>query len=124
MCGIGPFIPHRDTPFAEKSGGSAELTCFLLTVIRIIKPDILLPSTTALGTASADGRSKGLLSSANVVMPNLSPPAVRDKYELYNNKLSSGDEAAEMLEELKKSVKLIGYEIVCDRGDIINSKGE
>jgi len=118
MCGIGPFIPHKDTPFANEEKGSAELTCFLLAVIRIIKPNILLPSTTALGTAASDGREKGILASANVVMPNLSPLTVRNKYELYNNKLHTGAESAEKLEALKKKMKSIGYEIVCDRGDI------
>lgn len=119
MCGIGPFIPHKDTRFANEKSGSAELTCFLLAVVRIIKPDILLPATTALGTLSADGRQQGILSSANVVMPNLSPEAARSKYMLYNNKLSSGDESAEMLEKLKQKISSIGFEIVCDRGDII-----
>lgn len=118
MCGIGPFIPHKDTPFADKQQGSLELTCYLLSIIRIIQPNILLPSTTALGTIAPDGREKGILSSANVLMPNLSPQLVRDKYMLYNNKLNSGVESAEKLAELKQIVSSLGYEIVCDRGDI------
>lgn len=118
MCGIGPFIPHKDTPFTNERSGDVELTCFLLSVIRIIKPNILLPSTTALGTLAQDGREKGILASANVVMPNLSPVAVRDKYELYNNKLHTGAEDADKLYKLKEKVKALGYEIVCDRGDI------
>ena len=118
MCGIGPFIPHKDTPFADCSAGSVDFTCFLLSVIRIIKPDILLPSTTALGTLSENGREKGILSGANVVMLNLSPEQARSRYMLYNNKLNTGVESAEKLEELKKRMKAIGYEIVTDRGDI------
>lgn len=118
MCGVGPFIPHRDTPFANEKSGNVELTCFLLSVIRIIKPNILLPSTTALGTVSADGRQAGILASANVLMPNLSPVDTRNKYELYNNKLNTGAESAEKLELLKETMKSIGYEIICDRGDI------
>ncbi len=118
MCGIGPFIPHKDTPFADYCGGTAELTCYLLSIIRLIHPEVLLPSTTALGTISPDGREKGILSGANVVMPNLSPNTVRKKYELYNNKLSDGDEAAERVENLKEKIKSVGYEIVIDRGDI------
>ena len=118
MCGVGPFIPHRDTPFANEKSGDVELTCFLLSVIRIIKPNILLPSTTALGTVSADGRQAGILASANVLMPNLSPVDTRNKYELYNNKLNTGAESAEKLELLKETMKSIGYEIICDRGDI------
>lgn len=118
MCGIGPFIPHSATPFAKCSSGSAELTCFLLSVIRLIKPQILLPATTALGTVSDDGREKGILCGANVIMPNLSPVGVRRKYELYNNKRISGNESAEEINIIKESIKSIGYEIVTDRGDI------
>lgn len=117
MCGIGPFIPHLDTPFKDEKAGSAELTCYLLSIIRIMKPNILLPSTTALGSIAGDGRLKGILSGANVVMPNLSPQSVRRKYSLYNNKLYTGAESAQALEELKKQLSSIGYDIVCDKGD-------
>ncbi len=120
MCGIGPFVPHRETPFADKKGGSAELTCYLLSVIRLIHPPVLLPATTALGTIDGNGREKGILAGANVVMPNLSPSSVRKKYELYNNKLSDGDESAQSKENLSKRIKKIGYEIVTDRGDVYN----
>lgn len=119
MCGIGPFIPHKDTPFRDECSGSIELTCFLLAVIRIIRPNVLLPATTALGTIAENGRKKGIEASANVVMPNLSPVDVRGKYTLYDNKLHSGAESAEKLYELKEIMNRIGYEIVCDRGDII-----
>lgn len=118
MCGIGPFIPHKDTPFADKAGGSAELTCYLLSIIRLIHPPVLLPSTTALGTIDENGREKGIMAGANVVMPNLSPKSVRKKYELYNNKLSDGDESAQCKESLNERIKKIGYEIVTDRGDV------
>lgn len=120
MCGIGPFVPHKDTPFAQEKGGSAELTCYLLSIIRLIHPPVLLPSTTALGTIDENGREKGILAGANVVMPNLSPGSVRKKYELYNNKLSDGDESAQSKENLAKRIKKIGYEIVTDRGDVYN----
>lgn len=122
MCGIGPFIPHKDTPFKDYPAGGVDFTCYLLSVIRIIKPDILLPSTTALGTLDSNGREKGILSGANVVMPNLSPEEARNKYMLYNNKLNTGVESAEKLEMLKKRIKAIGYEIVTDRGDIKNKQ--
>lgn len=118
MCGIGPFVSHKDTPFGEYPGGSAELTCFLLSIIRLIKPNILLPSTTALGTIHPEGRELGILSGANVVMPNLSPENARKKYELYNNKLNTGAENAFHITELKNKMEKIGYEIVTDRGDI------
>ncbi|MBR3596550.1 MAG: [Clostridia bacterium] len=117
MCGIGPFIPHKDTPFRDFPAGNVNMTCYLLSVIRIICPQVLLPATTALGTLSENGREKGILSGANVIMPNLSPEDAREKYMLYNNKLSSGAESAEKLHELKKKIQNIGYEIVCARGD-------
>ncbi len=122
MVGIGPFIPHKDTPFADFPAGSADLTCFLLSIIRIIHPPVLLPSTTALGSLEEGGREKGILHGANVIMPNLSPTDVRDKYMLYNNKLSTGAESAQKLDELKKRIDGIGYEIVCNRGDFINTE--
>lgn len=117
MCGIGPFIPHKDTPFRDFPAGNVNMTCYLLSIIRIICPQVLLPATTALGTLSENGREKGILSGANVIMPNLSPEDAREKYMLYNNKLSSGAESAEKLHELKKRIQNIGYEIVCARGD-------
>ena len=117
MCGIGPFIPHRETPFAAEEAGSVELTCYLLSIVRLISPSVLLPSTTAIGTADPIGREKGILSGANVVMPNLSPESVKGKYELYNNKLTGGAEAAENKAELERRMESIGCEIVTDRGD-------
>ncbi len=117
MCGIGPFLPHKDTVFADKEKGSFELTLFLLSLIRIMKPAILLPSTTALGTLVEGGREMGILVGANVIMPNLSPDTAKDKYMLYDNKLRTGLESVEGLEELKQKFSKIGYEIVTDRGD-------
>ncbi|MBQ4574429.1 MAG: [Clostridia bacterium] len=118
MCGIGPFIPHKDTPFRDHPAGSVELTCYLLSILRLIHPPLLLPSTTALGTLREDGREMGILSGANVVMPNLSPTSVRRKYLLYNNKLSDGSESAQCKANLAARMRAIGYEIVCARGDI------
>ncbi len=118
MCGIGPFIPHADTPFNNEKPGTAEFTCFLLSIIRIIHPTVLLPATTALGTIHPRGREMGIEAGANVVMPNLSPLSVRSKYELYNNKLSNGDESAQSLKSLNERMKSIGYELVVDRGDV------
>ena len=117
MCGVGPFIPHHATPFKEEPSGTVELTCFLLSVIRLIHPTVLLPATTALGSIDPFGREKGILSGANVVMPNLSPASVRKKYELYNNKLSSGAEAAENLRDLERRMEKIGYRVEYSRGD-------
>ena len=117
MVGIGPFIPHAATVFAKEAAGSVDLTCYLLSIIRLIHPWALLPATTALGTLDPNGREKGILAGANVVMPNLSPQSVRRKYELYNNKLSDGDESAQCVQSLKKRMVSIGYEVVTDRGD-------
>ncbi len=119
MCGIGPFIPHKDTPFRDFPAGDVDLTCYLLSILRLIHPPVLLPATTALGSLVPDGRERGLLAGANVVMPNLSPENVRDKYMLYNNKLHTGAESAAKLATLQEQVAAIGYDIVCDRGDII-----
>ena len=119
MCGIGPFIPHKDTQYKNEKAGSVELTCYLLSLIRLMHPNILLPATTALGSLDEKGREKGILAGANVVMPNLSPIAVREKYKLYDNKASLGAEAAEGLAELKRRMSTIGHEVTCDRGDII-----
>lgn len=118
MCGIGPFIPHCDTPFKDYSAGTLELTCYLLSIIRLIHPPVLLPSTTALGTIHQSGREMGILAGANVIMPNLSPMDVRKKYMLYNDKISTGEESAQSIKILKEKMTSIGYEIVTDRGDI------
>jgi len=118
MCGVGPFIPHKNTPFKNFRAGTVELTCYLLSIIRIIHPPVLLPATTALGSIEKGGREKGILSGANVVMPNLSPENARKNYTLYNNKLTIGAESAEGLESLKKQISAVGYKIVTDRGDI------
>ena len=117
MCGIGPFVPHRETVFKNMPQGTVELTCYLLSIIRLISPSVLLPATTALGTIDPEGREKGILSGANVVMPNLSPSEAKKKYELYNNKLTGGAESALNKKMLEERMKSIGYEIVTDRGD-------
>ncbi|MBQ3427545.1 MAG: [Clostridia bacterium] len=118
MCGIGPFVPHHQTPFKDKKQGTVELTCYLLSIIRLIHPPVLLPATTALGTIHPMGREMGIQAGANVVMPNLSPVSVRKKYELYDNKICTGEESAECRDCLDKRMKSIGYETVIDRGDI------
>lgn len=117
MVGIGPFIPQKDTPFGKEKAGTMELTLRLLSIIRLLHPRVLLPSTTALGTIHPQGREKGILAGANVVMPNLSPVDVRDKYKLYDNKICTGDEAAECRFCMQKRMESIGYEVVTDRGD-------
>ncbi len=117
MVGIGPFIPHRDTPFAHAQAGTLEMTLRLLSIIRLLHPRVLLPATTALGTIHPAGRELGVQAGANVVMPNLSPPQVRKQYQLYDNKRCMGDEAAEHKQELAKRMADIGYRLVVSRGD-------
>ena len=121
MCGIGPFIPHRNTPFKDEAAGTAELTCYLLSIIRLIHPEILLPATTALDSIDPDGRIRGIRSGANVVMPNLSPSNVRKKYELYNNKAHTGAEAAENKKMLDEQLRGAGYKTVIGRGDVFKA---
>ena len=118
MVGIGPFVPHKDTPFKDFPAGNIPLNLLLLSLCRIALPHILLPATTALGAVCGDdGRLMGILSGCNVIMPNLSPIEVRKKYMLYDNKPINSDDAAESIEALKKYVAGIGYEIIIDRGD-------
>ncbi|MCR4720660.1 MAG: [FeFe] hydrogenase H-cluster radical SAM maturase HydE [Lachnospiraceae bacterium] len=119
MVGIGPFIPHHDTEFKDFPAGSVSLTLRLLSVIRLILPDCLLPATTALGTLDPKGREKGLLAGANVIMPNLSPTDVRGKYLLYDNKICTGEEAAECIRCMERRVESVGYKVAGGRGDHI-----
>lgn len=117
MVGIGPFIPQKDTPFGEEAAGTMDRTLRLLSIIRLMHPHVLLPATTALGTIHPKGREKGILAGANVVMPNLSPVNVREKYKLYDNKICTGDEAAECRFCMQRRMESIGYQVVTDRGD-------
>ena len=117
MIGMGPFLPHRDTVFASCPPGSIELTLRLLSIFRLMHPAALIPATTALATLAPDGRERGILAGANVVMPNLSPQCQRQKYSLYDNKASMGAEAAEGLRMLEEKLNRIGYKISKERGD-------
>lgn len=117
MCGIGPFIPHVDTIYKDESAGSIDMVLLLLSIIRIINPHVLLPATTALGTIDKEGREKGVLHGANVIMPNLSPSDARKKYLLYNGKVSVNDVASEYKISLDKLMESMGYKIVVSRGD-------
>lgn len=119
MVGIGPFIPHHDTIFAQEKAGSVDMTLFLLSVIRIMLPKVLLPATTALGTLDPKGREKGLCAGANVVMPNLSPVKNRKQYELYDNKICTGEESAQCQGCLSRRVESVGYHLVIERGDAV-----
>lgn len=117
MIGIGPFIPQSDTPLADASAGTMEMTCILLSLIRLLLPKVLLPATTALGSLNGTGREKGLKAGANVVMPNLSPTNVRDKYALYDGKICTGDEAADCRSCIERRINSAGFEVDMSRGD-------
>lgn len=118
MIGIGPFIPHQKTPFAKENAGSVELTLFLITLLRIMFPNVLIPATTALNALSKSGRTDGILCGANVIMPNLTPQEDRKKYDLYKGKNTAGIEAIEKLTELENEMNKIGYKILFnERGD-------
>ena len=119
MVGIGPFIPAAGTPFEHMPAGSVELTIRLLAIIRILHPHVLLPATSALGTMHPQGRERAVNAGANVVMPNLSPQDTRALYAIYNNKLSTGSEAAESATDIRARMKAIGYDVPTDRGDFV-----
>ena len=122
MIGIGPFISHKETPFANEKNGSVEQTLFLIGILRLMFPKCLIPATTALGTLAADGRERGILAGANVIMPNLSPVSVREQYSLYDNKICTGEESAQCTQCIQNRMKSIGKRIVVDRGDYPNNQ--
>ncbi len=122
MVGIGPFVPHHESVFKDFEHGSLDLTLMLLSIIRLMMPDALIPSTTSLGTIHPRGREFGMEAGANVVMPNLSPTDVRKKYLLYDNKAFTGCEAAESLSLLEKSMDSLGFQVVVHRGDSRRAK--
>lgn len=122
MIGIGPFIPHHDTPFSSENGGGLQMTLRLLGMLRLMFPKALIPATTALGTIAPNGRELGLMYGCNVVMPNLSPVNVREKYELYDNKICTGEEAAECRLCLENRIKSVGFEVEISRGDAVSYK--
>ena len=111
MVGIGPFIPHRDTPFRDMEAGSVSLTVRCLAIVRLMLPRVLLPATTALGSVGTGGRVRGLSAGGNVVMPNLSPPDVREKYSLYDGKVSAGAESAEGISSLRRELEDAGFRL-------------
>lgn len=119
MCGIGPFIPHKDTPLKDEKAGTVEMTTTMLALVRLLLPNVLLPSTTALGSIDPIGREKGIKAGGNVVMPNLSPTSVREKYSLYDGKICTGDEAAECRKCIEGRINKAGFKVEVTRGDNI-----
>ncbi|PKM68037.1 MAG: [FeFe] hydrogenase H-cluster radical SAM maturase HydE [Firmicutes bacterium HGW-Firmicutes-2] len=121
MVGIGPFIPQQDTPLAHASSGTLEKTCIMLSLVRLLLPKVLLPATTALGSLDKKGRERGLQAGGNVVMPNLSPTNIRDKYLLYDGKICTGDEAAHCRGCIERRIQSVGFEVDMSRGDHVDS---
>lgn len=117
MIGIGPYVPHKETPFAKMEQGTVRQTLVMISLLRLMFPKALIPSTTSLGTIAADGRERGFMHGANVVMPNLSPVSVRKKYELYDNKICTGEESAQCRSCLDRRAEAFGFQVVVDRGD-------
>ena len=117
MIGIGPYVPHKETPFAKMKQGTVRQTLVMISLLRLMFPKALIPSTTSLGTIAADGRERGFMHGANVVMPNLSPVSVRKKYELYDNKICTGEESAQCRGCLDRRAEAFGFQVVVDRGD-------
>jgi biotin synthase len=117
MVGIGPFIPHKDTPLASAPAGSVDETLFLLGMLRLMEPKLLLPATTALGTLDGSGREKGILAGANVIMPILTPMGMRGKYLLYDNKICTGDASSACRMCVERRMQSIGHVIRAGRGD-------
>lgn len=124
MCGIGPFIPHKDTELKDEQGGTLEATTTMIALVRLLLPNVLLPSTTALGSIDSTGREKGLKSGGNVVMPNLSPTSVREKYSLYDGKICTGDEAAECRLCIESRINKAGFKLEITRGDNVQWREE
>lgn len=120
MVGIGPYLTHHHTPFKDMENGSYKKTLKLISILRILFPNLLIPATTALNTIDKEGRLQGILSGANVVMPNLSPEDAKSNYNLYDNKLISGNESAKLVADLNEELKTIGYEVEVARGDVKN----
>lgn len=123
MVGIGPFIPQSDTPLANTEGGTLDKTCIMLSIVRLLLPKVLLPATTALGSLDNRGRERGLKAGGNVVMPNLSPTNVRDKYLLYDGKICTGDEAAHCRGCIERRINFAGFEVDMSRGDHLDRAG-
>ena len=119
MIGIGPFIPCASTPFEQYSKGSVDDTLMVIALMRILCPNVLMPSTTALGSADKQGRIRGLMAGCNVVMVNISPALQRVKYNLYNNKAVTAFDAIEDVAHIKQEISEAGFEFCNQRGDYI-----
>ncbi len=119
MVGVGPFIPHPETPFGQYAHGSAALTVAILGILRLMLPKSLIPATTALGTIDPQSREAALRFGANVMMPNLSPLNVRKKYDIYQGKIHLDEEAAEGAARLRARLAELGFRTPLSRGDYV-----
>jgi biotin synthase len=117
MAAFGPFIPSPNTPYANKSAGSAELTLSTMAVARLVLKKVHIPATTALDTIDPIGRERGLTAGANVVMPDLTPFPYRSNYQIYPGKRGSQDDPLESTNRLQKRIEALGRTISYKRGD-------
>lgn len=122
MVGIGPFIPHPDTPLAAAAPGSVELTLKLLACTRLLLPDSNIPVTTALATLDGGGRQHGWQAGANVVMPNATPAAYWQQYELYPDKAQPGDSLQHSLAALLAQITAAGRKLGQGQGSALGRK--
>ena len=116
MAGIGPFIPHPETPLAGEAGGTLEQALRTMAIMRILMPDINIPATTAMESLHPQGRIMALQAGANVVMPNVTEGEYRRLYELYPGKICVNDTPAHCRSCIGLKIKSIGRTIGQGRG--------
>lgn len=122
MIGIGPFIPHSETPLGEEKGGTVEDTLVMVALARLLIPDSLIPATTALGTLHPQGREMALKAGANVVMPIITPTSVRKQYALYENKICGDDHPEDCRYCVEQRIQAVGFEVDLGRGDKLSHR--
>ena len=111
MSGIGPFIPHPETPLAKEKGGTLDLALRTMAVMRLLLPDINIPATTAMESLHPEGRIKALKAGANVVMPNVTEGEYRRLYELYPGKICVNDTPVHCQSCIGMKIQMIGRTI-------------
>lgn len=116
MIGIGPFIPHPDTPLGDASGGRLETALKVMALTRLLLPDINIPATTAMETLAQDGQIRALKAGANVIMPNITLTDYRRYYELYPGKSATGYTPDESLKKVVAKIESIGRKVALGFG--------
>jgi biotin synthase len=121
MIGIGPFLPHHNTPLAHAIAGTLDLTLRVLAIIRIVMPYVHIPATTAIGSVEKNGRQQALRCGANVIMPNITPQKYRKHYEIYPNKICIDEAPSDCCACVKGMLESLGKVIGPGRGDSIRN---